>query len=197
MKALVSRVRNLLLRPGAEWQLIRDEPTTYLNILLRYVGILAVIPPIAAILGRVLFHSNIPDSALSSSFGYLVLTNALWYVMYVVNVVITGAVIAAVLVTTESRWSGLAGLKIAAYSFTPLFAAGFLAVIPHMALSVPIVIGYGVYLMYLGIRALTAVSRTGAIGYTAASFLAAAVIVGVMNLFEYYFESLVVKQLFL
>ena len=92
MKALVSRVRNLLLRPGAEWQLIRDEPTTYLNILLRYVGILAVIPPIAAILGRVLFHSNIPDSALSSSFGYLVLTNALWYVMYVVNVVITVSV---------------------------------------------------------------------------------------------------------
>ncbi len=116
--------------------------------------------------------------------------------MYVVNVVITGAIIAAILVTVESRWSGLTGLKLAAYSFTPLFAAGILAVIPHLAWSVPLAIGYGVYLLYLGIRALTPATRTGAIGYTVASFLAAAVIVGVMNLFEYYFESLVVKQLF-
>ena len=195
MKALVSRVRNLLLRPGAEWQLIRNEPS--LNILFGYVGILAVIPPAAALLGRVLFRGNIPDSALSSSFGYLVLTNALWYVMYVVNVVITGAIIAAILVTVESRWSGLTGLKLAAYSFTPLFAAGILAVIPHLAWSIPLAIAYGVYLLYLGIRALTPATRKGAIGYTVASFLAAAVIVGVMNLFEYYFESLVVKQLFL
>ena len=195
MKALVSRVRNLLLRPGAEWQLIRNEPS--LNILFGYVGILAMIPPAAALFGRVLFHGNIPDSALSSSFGYLVLTNALWYVMYVVNVVITGAIIAAILVTVESRWSGLTGLKLAAYSFTPLVAAGILAVIPHLAWSIPLAIGYGVYLLYLGIRALTPATRTGAIGYAVASFLAAAVIVGVMNLFEYYFESLVVKQLFL
>ncbi len=195
MKALVSRVRNLLLRPGAEWRLIRNEPSR--NVLFGYVGILAVIPPAAALLGRVLFHANIPDSALSSSFGYLVLTNVLWYAMYVVNVVVTGVIIAAILVTVESRWSGLTGLKLAAYSFTPLVAAGILAVIPHLAWSIPLAIGYGVYLLYLGIRALTPATRTGAIGYTVASFLAAAVIVGVMNLFEYYFESLVVRQFFL
>lgn len=196
MKALVSRVRNLLLRPGTEWQAIGDEPTTYRNVLFRYAGILAAIPPLSAVLGRILFHNNIPNSALSSSFGYLVLTNVLWYAMYVVNVAVTG-VIFAVILTIQSRWSGLKGLKLAAYSFTPLFAAGFLAVIPHMAWAVSLAIGYGVYLLYRGIRALTSVTGTGAIGYTVASFLAAAVIVGVMNLFEYYFESLVVKQFFL
>ena len=196
MKALLLRAKNILIHPRYEWRVINDEPTTYTGVILRYVSILAVIPPAAAVAGKIIFDIPIPNSTLTSSVTYLVLTNMLWYCMYTLNVVIAGAVISAIVITTSgSRWNALRGLKVAAYSFTPLFIAGFVAVLPRMSWIVNAAIIYSIYLLYLGIRGLAAAGRKQAIGYTVASFLSAAVIVGVMNLFEYFFESLVVNKL--
>ena len=47
----------------------------------------------------------------------------------------------------------------------------------------------GVVLLYQGISSLASVGRTRAEGYTIASFLSAAIIVGVMSLFEYMLET--------
>jgi hypothetical protein len=192
---LLHRVKNIFIHPRHEWQVIKGEPTTYRRIILRYVGILAVIPPAAAVAGRIILDGNIPNSALASSIVYLALTNALWYCMYIANVIIAGAVIGAILATAESRWSGVKGLKIAAYSYTPLFIAGFIAVFPKMSWIVDVAIVYSIYLLYLGILELAAREREQAIWYTVASFLSAAVIVGVMNLLEYFFESIVVNKI--
>jgi hypothetical protein len=191
MKALTRRVGNILLQPRIEWQAINDEPATYGDILFRYVVILAVIPPAAAITGRFIFGWKISNGALQSSFGYLAFTNLLWYGMYVLNVVLAGAIIASIVTAPRSPWNGLRGFKLAAYSFTPLFIAGFIAVFPRMGWIVNVAIIYSVYLLYHGIIRLTGAGRKKAIGYAAASFLAVAVIVGVMNLFEYVFESFV------
>ncbi len=196
MKAVLRRVQNILLRPGAEWQVIKEEPTTY-GAILFYIAVLAVVPPAAALAGRFLFDGNAGQSAVVSPFRHVVLTNLLWYGMYIVNVVITGAVVSAFIATAESRWSGLKGLKIAAYSFTPLVAAGLLSVIPYLAWTVPVAILYGIYILYLGIRTLAGLSRMTAIGCAAGSFLSAAVIVGVMNLFEYMLESFLTSRVFL
>lgn len=195
MKALLLRAKNILVHPRYEWRVINDEPTTYAGVIFRYVSILAVIPPAAAVAGRIIFDIPIPNSTPTSSVTYLVLTNMLWYCMYILNVVIVGAIISAILTTPGSRWNALRGLKVAAYSFTPLFIAGFVAVLPRMSWIVNAAILYSIYLLYLGIRGLAAAGRKQAIGYTVASFLSAAVIVGVMNLFEYFFESLVVNKL--
>ncbi len=194
MKALLRRMSNILLHPNAEWQVIRDETTTYPEIVLRYVGILSVIPPAAAIAGRYIFESSVSDSALLSSPGYLILSNMLWYCMYIVNVLITGAVITSILVTVESRWRGLRGFQLAAYSFTPLFLAGFMAVIPHMKWCVPAALLYGVYILYLGMRTVVGVPGIRAALYAAASVASAAVIVGASNLFEYLLESFIMKR---
>ncbi len=196
MKALLSRVQNILLRPGAEWQVIKEEPTTYAAVLF-YIAVLAVVPPAAAVAGRFFFDGSATHSAPVSPLRFVVLTNLLWYGMYIVNVVITGTVIAAIIATAESRWSGLKGLKIAAYSFTPLVAAGLLSVIPYLAWTVTVAILYGIYILYLGIRTLAGLSGMTAIGCAAGSFLSAAVIVGVMNLFEYMLESFLTSRMFL
>ncbi len=194
MKALLSRLNNILLHPRAEWQAIRNETTTYPGIMLRYVCILSIIPPAAAVAGRYIFDRNVPDSVLSSSPLYLLLSNVLWYCMYLVNVIITGVVIAAIIAAAESRWKGVNGMQLAAYSFTPLFVAGFIEVIPHMTWCVHIAILYGIYILYLGMRTLLGVRGMRAALYTAASAMAAAVIVGVTNLFEYLFESFILKR---
>jgi hypothetical protein len=197
MRSLLDRVKNLLIRPAAEWQAIRNEPAAYITILVRTVLPLAAIPPLASIAGRILLDRSIPDSALSSSTSYVLVTNLVWYGMYVVNIVITGIVIAAVLGAADSRWSGIRGFTIAAYSFTPLSLAGLFAVIPSLGWTLYSAILYGIYLLYLGITLLADVPKTKAALYALSSFLGAAVIVGVMNLSEYMFESFVARKLFL
>ncbi len=195
MKALLLRVKNILVRPRHEWRVINDESMTYTDVIFRYVSILAVIPPAAAVAGRIIFASHIPNSTPTSSVTYLVLTNMLWYCMYILNVVIVGAIISAIVTAPGSRWNALRGLKVAAYSFTPLFIAGFIAAFPRTGWIINAAIIYSIYLLYLGIRELAAAGKKQAIGYAVASFLSAVVIVGVMNLFEYFFESLVVNKL--
>jgi hypothetical protein len=195
MKALLLRVKNILVRPRHEWRVINDEPTTYTGIIFHYISILAIIPPAAAVAGRIIFDSRVPNNTVASTITYLVLTNTLWYCMYILNVVIVGAIISAIVTTPGSRWNGLQGLKVAAYSFTPLFIAGFIAAFPRTGWIVNAAILYSIYLLYLGIKGLAVMERNRAIGYTVASFLSAAAIVGVMNLFEYFFESLVVNKI--
>ncbi len=196
MKALLSRVNNILLHPKAEWQVIRDEAATYPGIVLRYISILSAIPPVASIVGRYIFDRDVPDSVLLSSPWHLILSNALWYCMYIMNVMITGAVITSITVSAESRRRGVTGLQIAAYSFTPLFIGGLIAVIPHMTWCIHIAVLYGMYILYLGMRTLFAMRRMRAAVYAAASIAAAAVILGVANLFEYLLESFIMKKMF-
>jgi hypothetical protein len=194
MTAFVGRVRNILTRPDAAWDDIKEEPTTYSAIVFRYVAILAAIPPIAAIVGRIAFDRDIPDSALSLSLGYVVLTNAIWYCMEILNVVIVGAIIASIIGSAGSREKGLQGFKIAAYSYTPLYIAGCVAVIPYMRWTLYPAILYALYLVFLGIERLADLSRARAAGYALFSFVSAAVIVSIMNMFEYVFESSVATR---
>jgi hypothetical protein len=168
MKARLSRMNNILLHPKTEWLVIRDEKATYPCIVLRYISILSVIPPAAFVAGRYLFDGNVPGSVLFLSPRHLMRSNVLWYCMYIMDVMI--AVVTSIMASAESRWRGVRGLQIAEYSFTPLFIAGFIAVIPHM-------------------------TRCIHIAFAAASITAAAVIVGVMNLFEYLLESFIMEKI--
>ncbi len=195
MKSLLFRVRNILIRPGQEWRVIRDEPATYGGIILRYVCVLAVIPPLAAVAGRIIFDRDIPHAALSLSAAYLVISNIVWYFMFLSNVVIAGAIITLIVTPSDSRMNGLQGLKISAYSFTPLFIAGSIAVFPKMGWVLNAAIAYSLYLLYLGIIAVASMGKRQALGYAVGSFLSVAVIVGFMNLFEYFLESFVMSRI--
>jgi Yip1 domain len=195
MKTLLNRISNILIHPKDEWLAIKDAPPTHKGIF-KYAATLAAIPPVAAMAGRIFFDRNISASALSSSFGSLLLTNMIWYGMYIMNVVITGMIIAAVLTIADSRWNGLRGFTIAAYSFTPLSLAGCFGVVPSLGWTIYPAILYGIYLIYLGITLLAGIQKQKAALFALSSFSAAAVIVAVMNLFEYVLESFLVGKVF-
>jgi hypothetical protein len=195
MAILLNRLKNILIHPKDEWLAIKTVPPTRSGIL-KYAAVLAVSPPLAAMAGSLLFDRNLPDSALSSSFGRLMLTNVIWYGMCVVNVVITGMIVAAGLAITDSRWSGLRGVTIAAYSFTPVSLAGLFAVVPHLGWTIYPAILYGIYLIYLGITLLAEIPKTIAAWVALISFFAAVAVLGVMNVFEYLLESFLVGKVF-
>ncbi|MGE5172635.1 MAG: Yip1 family protein [Betaproteobacteria bacterium] len=189
MNALLLRVKNILIRPRHEWQAIKDEPATYAGIIFRYVGFLAAVPPAAAVVGKVVFDRGIVGNAVHNPLSYVIAANILWYIMIIVNVLITGAVITAVAAAFGSAWSGLRGLKIAAYSFTPLFIVGVPIVIPRLGWLAYVAIAYSVYLVYLGINSLLEIKQGKAAWHAIASFLTAGAIVGTLNMFEYMLES--------
>ena len=189
MRPTLNRMLNILIHPKDEWQIVRNEPTTYENVLLLYVAPFAAIPPLAVIAGSFAFSKNLPNNDLV----HLLITNLLWYCMYVLNVVVVGAVITSIVTAPDAQWTGLQGFKIASYSFTPLFITGCIAVIPKMDWTIYAAILYSSYLLYLGIVGIAGTSKKESAWYAVASFLAAAVLVGVMNLGEYFLESFVVK----
>lgn len=196
MSGVPLRIRNLLVKPRDEWQVIKEERTTYGNLITGYCALISVIPPVAAVLERFIFNRGIVSNAVQSPFGYVIATNLLWYLVIMVNLIITGAVITAVVTPKDPGWTSLRGLQLASYSYTPLFLVGLLIIVPRLAWLIYPVILYSLYLLYLGIRTMTGLSLRKAAAYAVVSFLAAGLIVGTLNGMEYMFESFLANKVF-
>jgi hypothetical protein len=195
MKTALNRMKNILLKPRQEWSAIRDQAPTHREIF-KYAAVLAAIPTVAAMAGRILFFDQgLRNGSPAVSLSSLLLTTMIWNGMYILNIVITGMIITAVIAAGDS-WRGLRGFTIAAYSFTPLSLAGCTAIIPYLDWTLYPAILYGLYLIYLGITLLAGIPKMKAAWFALFSFSAAAAIVGIMNLFEYVVESFLVGKLF-
>jgi hypothetical protein len=196
MKTALNRMKNILLKPGHEWLAIKDETPTHREIF-KYAAVLAAIPTVAAMAGRILFfNQNIRSGVPAFSISSLLFTTMIWYGMYILDIVITGMIITAILTPAGRSWSGLRGFTIAAYSFTPLSLAGCIALMPSLGWTLYPAILYGIYLIYRGITLLAEIPKKKAVWFALSSFSAAAVIVGIMNLFEYVVESFLVGKMF-
>lgn len=196
MNRILLRIRNILVRPRDEWQVIKDEEITYRNLITGYCALIAAIPPVAAVAERFIFNRGIVSNAVQSPFGYVIAANVLWYLVIIVNVIITGAVITAIVTRKEPGWTSLLGLQLASYSYTPLFLVGILIVIPQLAWLLYPAVLYSIYLLYLGIRTIAGLSQGKAAAYAVVSFLAAAFIVGTLNGMEYMLESFIANKVF-
>jgi hypothetical protein len=196
-KALLIRAKNILISPKNEWHAIKDEPTTYKQVISGYVMTLAAVPLVISVIETIASGSGVKHGNRFASTGPLFMGYALWYMMIVVDNIILGATINAFVTPSGSRRDGRVGLKVAAYSATPLFLVGIMVSIPRMGWLVYGAVLYSVYLLYLGIRSLLDMERSKAVWYAVASFMAAGVIVGVLNLFEYLFESYLTRTFIL
>jgi hypothetical protein len=196
MRAVLLRIRNILVKPRAEWQVIKAEETTYGNLVTGYCALISAIPPIAAVVERFIFNRGIVSNAVHSPFGYVIAANLLWYLVIMMNVVITGAVITAIVSRKEPGWVGLPGLQLACYSYTPLFLVGIFIIVPRLAWLIYPAILYSLYLLFLGIRTMTGLSQRKAAVYAGVSFIISGVIVGVLNGMEYVFESFLANKVF-
>jgi hypothetical protein len=197
MKAFLIRAKNILISPKNEWHAIKDEPATYKQVIAGYVAVLAAVPLAISAIEIIAFGSGVKHGDRFASIGSLFMRYALWYVMIVVEIVILGAIITAFVTPGGSQQDGRAGLKVAAYSATPLFMVGIVVSIPGMGWLAYGAVLYCVYLLYLGIRSLLDMENSKAAWYAVASFMAAGVIIGVLNLFEYLFESYLARTFIL
>jgi Yip1-like protein len=148
---IIERVKGMMLGPQREWEVIESERGNIVNQLVRYVAILAAIPAICAFIGYAIVGISIPRmGSLRIGYGPALVSAIINYVMAFVSVYVV-ALIADTLAPTFNAERGFPeALKLAAYSYTPVWLFGAFLLVPSV--SFLRILGlYGVYLLWLGL----------------------------------------------
>jgi hypothetical protein len=163
-RALVERVRNILIKPASEWAVIDAEPATVQGLYRNYVCILAAVGPVAMFIGLVVFGYPGPFGGVRLP----VLTALIQAVFNYAGWLLMVAVLALVIEAVAPRFGGernrLQAFKVAAYSLTASLLAGVFAILP--SLSMLAILGlYSLYLLYVGLPKLMRVPEDKALGF--------------------------------
>jgi hypothetical protein len=174
--ALADRVKNILLSPQKEWEVIDQEPATVGGLYTGYIMPLAAIGPIAQAIGYSVFGLPIPFvGTYRTPIGQAILGAVVSYALMLVGVYVLALIIDALAPTFNGTKSQIQALKVAAYSSTAGWLAGIFSLIP--ALGILGILGiYSLYLLYLGLPVLMKSPKEKAMGYTAVVILAAIVL---------------------
>ena len=173
---LVERVRQLLLSPRTEWEVINAEPTTPAALYTGYVMPLAAIGPIARVIGYSLFGISVPFLGTYRVPIGSAITNAIaTYVLTLIATYVLALIIDGLGPTFGAQRNSVQALKVAAYSSTPAWVAGVFSLVPGLGL-LQILGLYSAYLLYLGLPALMKSPRDKAPAYTVVVILVAIVL---------------------
>lgn len=146
---LVARIRAIMLTPQTEWPAVAEESSDAAA--LRYTAILALIPVLARFVGGWLIGGYIP---LPAALIGAVVAYALSFV--------TVFVVALAVDLLAPRFGGArsysSALRLASYSFTPVWLAGIFLLVPGASFLVLLGL-YGLYLMWVGTPTLMRVPR--------------------------------------
>jgi signal transduction histidine kinase len=179
---IVDRVKNILLTPKTEWDVIAAESTPQAQLIVGYVLPLAAISAVAAFLGSIVLFSSFGVSAGFLLWGLVGL--AIRIVMAVVMVFVVGFLIDALAVQFGGQKNFAQAFKVAVYSFTAAWVAGVLAIIPFLGWLLAILGSlYGLYLLYLGLPKLMKNPEEKSAIYTVVVVVVAIVVMIVVNVF--------------
>lgn len=185
MNRLIERVKNIIVKPTAEWPVIAEEATTARDVYLYYVAPLALIGIIATLIGQTLVGVNVALIGTVRIGLVAGLVGAiLHFVLTFVMVFVIALIVDALAPTFGGQRDSLRALKVTAYSFTPAWVAGILALVPALGILGIIAGLYGLYILYLGLPVLMRSPQDKAIGYTIVVLLCAialGVVIGVLS----------------
>jgi hypothetical protein len=151
---VLNHIWGLYAHPKTEWDRIDHQHEPFINSLMHIV-LLAFIPAICAYVSAVYIGWQVgggPVIQLSSQ-SALMLAGAM-YVALIAGVFALAALIKWMAVTFGATPSFTHALELAAYTSTPLFMVGFVALYPElwvMALAGLAGVAYAVYLLYTGV----------------------------------------------
>jgi tetrahydromethanopterin S-methyltransferase subunit C len=174
--ALVDRVKNILLTPKTEWQVIDAEPTTVGDLYKGYIIPLAAIGPIATAIGWTVFGMRVPFlGSYRTPIGTAITSAVVQYLMTLIGVYVLAIIIDKLAPTFNGTPSMIQALKVSAYSSTAAWVAGIFGLVP--ALSILSILGvYSLYLLYLGLPALMKSPPEKSLSYTVVVILSAIVL---------------------
>ena len=149
---IVERVKNILLTPKTEWDVIAAEPTVPKQLFMTYVLPLAAIAAIAGFISMSLIGMTLlgVTSRMPIVWGVVMLVYNL--VMAVVLVFALGFIIDALAPSFGGQKNLNQAIKVAAYSCTPVWVGAIFNIIPFIGWLFAFLLAlYALYLLYLGL----------------------------------------------
>ena len=154
------RIVYLIFRPTAEWDLIAEEKTSVDALLRRYILPLALLAPIATVIGMKTF-----DRDWDPVHGYLVpaeqilAAGAATYFATVGSILVLAAIFALIAPMFGATRDYLAALKVATYGAIPVMLAGATLLLPVMAIVAMVGLCHTLFLFWIGVRRVLNVPR--------------------------------------
>jgi hypothetical protein len=145
------RAKAMLANPFAEWALIERESGDPAFLLSRYVAVLALVPALFGFIGACFVGAAVPGAGLmhatwfDGGFGAIFL-----YVESFIAVLVLAFIIDIVAPLFGGKMDFDAALKLAVYSFTPVWLAGIFLLMPGLRFLV-LTAFYGVYVLATGL----------------------------------------------
>ena len=165
---IVDRIKNILLTPKSEWEVIAAETTPTNTIIVNYVLPLAAVAAICGFIGLSVIGMSMPFAGTYRVGLVGGLVAAIFQVvMAVVMVFVLGFIIDALAPTFGATKSMPQAIKVAAYAYTPVWVVSVLKIIPMLGVVVLLAAIYAIYLLYLGLPRLMKGPEDKAAGYTA------------------------------
>ncbi len=179
---IVDRVKNILITPKTEWDVIAAEATPAKSVVMGYVIPLAVISAIAGFVGSALIGHSM--GLLGGTFR-MPITWALVMMVYQILAGVAGAFVLAFIVdalapTFGGQKSFDQAMKLVAYSYTGGMVGAVLGIIPWLGTLLAILFGlYCIYLLYLGLPKLMKNPPEKTVAYTVV-IIVVAIVVGII-----------------
>lgn len=180
--AIVDRIKNICLKPNVEWPVIAAETTTTKDLIVGYVVPLAAIGPIAAFIGGTVIGRSLPFIGSYHVPMVAGLTLAIFtYIMSIVGIFVLSFIINALAPSFGGEKNSAQALKVAVYSYTPMWVAGVLNLLTALGLLAILAGCYGLYLLYLGLPRLMKAPQEKAVGYTVVVVICAIVLSAIIG----------------
>jgi len=180
-QSLITRVKNIILTPSTEWDVIEKEPAEIGGLYKNYILILAAIGPIAAMIKSIVFGYSLLGVTYRPGIVQAVGTAITSYIITLVGVYILAMVIDALAPSFGATKNRIQAFKVATYSGTAAWVAGIFGLLPGLGFLTLLGL-YNLYLLYLGLPKLMKAPADKAMGYTAVTVVAAIVVAVVSSM---------------
>lgn len=169
---LVARAKNILLTPKAEWAVIASETTSTASLYTGYIMPLAAIGAVAIVIGLGVLGA--PTAG--------VIVGVVGYLLHLAGVYLLGLFYSKIAPSFDGRDDMGQGLKLAAYSMTPIWVASVLLIIPALGILIWLAALYGIVLLYLGAGQTLAIPQAKLTVYTLIAVIGMVVMLVVIRL---------------
>lgn len=186
MLAMIARVKNLLLSPGSEWEVIDREEADPRRLTLRYVAPLVAIPTLAIVIAlAVVGVQSGPDRERAPILG-VALSALVFFVLSIGAVFLFAAILNWLAPKFGAPRSYRQAFKVSAYSITAAMVAGILAIAPQLQVLALLGASYSLYLLFVGAPKVMHPAQPAATNYAITATFAAiavALVVGTAAMF--------------
>lgn len=179
---LVERAKNILLTPAKEWDVIKGEQLTIMDMFTKYAMILAAIPAIAGFIGYSVIGISYGFGTFRVPIGTALVWAILQYILSLGGVFLIAFIMDALAPTFGCTKNLVAAVKIVVFSYTATWVAGILNIIPSLGILVGLASIYSLFLMYMGMQKIKEVPKDKMVGYFVVTIIAAVVVYFVISM---------------